>query len=120
MGFSCDTAVYFQAKFHEIFEPYGLIYGVQVFASQLCWRGERTENQTNTTGAGNPTSGGFYAFVTFYSSTAATKAKEDLNSVLLLGENECKVWFADRQNEPHREKTGLLPRRKQRRRSASR
>ena len=94
--FSNDVAdtIFSQAKFHEIFKPYGLVYGVQVFPGQVWLRGERSENQTklsNSTGAGNPTGGGYYAFVTFYSATAATKAKEDLNSVLLLEENECKV-----------------------------
>ena len=46
---------------------------------------ESTENQTNLLG------GGYYAFVTFYSAMSAIRAKEDLNSVLLLEEHECKV-----------------------------
>lgn len=87
------------ARFHEIFEPYGLVYGVQVFPGQVWLRGERTENQTGLTGAGNPIVGGFYAFVTFYSAMAATRAKEDLNSVLLLEENECKIAFARRKKD---------------------
>ena len=75
----------FQARFHEVFEPYGLVYGVQVFPSQIRPKAESGENQSSEG------CGGYYAFVTFYSSQAAAKAKEDLNSVLLLEENECKV-----------------------------
>ena len=74
-----------QAKFHEIFEPYGLVYGVQVFPGQIR-KCETAGKETTTAG------GGYYAFVTFYSVTAATRAKEDLNSVLLLDDNECKVF----------------------------
>lgn len=90
------------AKFHEIFKPYGLVYGVQVFPGQVWVRGERSENQTklsNSTGPGHPAGGGYYAFVTFYSATAANKAKEDLNSVLLLEENECKIAYARRKKD---------------------
>ena len=39
----------------------------------------------------------------------------------LLGRQKKKIYHEEREiNEPHREKTGFLPRRKQRRRSASR
>ena len=34
---------------------------------------------------------GYYAFVTFYSANAATRAKDELKGVVMLGEEECKV-----------------------------
>jgi hypothetical protein len=34
---------------------------------------------------------GYYAFVTFYSANAATKAKDELKGVVILGDQECKV-----------------------------
>lgn len=80
------------AKFHEIFEPYGLVYGAQVFPGQIRKR-ETAGKETTTAG------GGYYAFVTFYSVTAATRAKEDLNSVVLLDDNECKIAFARRKKD---------------------
>ncbi|XP_060577861.1 uncharacterized protein LOC132734970, partial [Ruditapes philippinarum] len=77
-------------ELRKIFDPFGLVYGAQVYPTQ--WKtGHKADNT-----AGETTSG-YYAFVTFYSANAATKAKDELKGVVILGDQECKL-FEDKDN----------------------
>ncbi|KAK3576607.1 hypothetical protein CHS0354_023124 [Potamilus streckersoni] len=75
--------------FYTIFGKYGLIYGVQVFPFKWQLDDKKSANQ----------SGGYYGFVTFYSSLSAALAKEDLNNKVIIEGNECKISFAKRKKK---------------------
>ncbi|KAL3884169.1 hypothetical protein ACJMK2_030389 [Sinanodonta woodiana] len=78
-----------QSLFHTIFGKYGLVYGVQVFPVKWQLDEKKTGNH----------SGGYYGFVTFYSSLSAARSKDDLNNKVVIEGNECKISFAKRKKK---------------------
>ncbi|XP_045182575.2 RAD52 motif-containing protein 1-like [Mercenaria mercenaria] len=79
-------------ELRRIFDPYGLVYGVQVYPTK--WKSKQDSEQVT-----GETTSGYYAFVTFYSAIAATAAKDDLRGVVMLGDHECKIAFAKRKKD---------------------
>ncbi|XP_052763419.1 RAD52 motif-containing protein 1-like [Mya arenaria] len=90
-GKLADEDVVYQLR--ETFEPYGLLFRVQVFPTQ--WKPKPGTEVENT----EQQCSGYYAFVTFYSAMEATKAKGALNSVVMRAGEECKIAFAKRKKE---------------------
>ncbi|XP_041361340.1 RAD52 motif-containing protein 1-like [Gigantopelta aegis] len=74
--------------YHQLdncFSKYGLLHEIQIFRHG----GPASHEQP---------SNAMYAFVKFYSSMAARKAKEQLNDQLTIAGNLCKIAFAKRRN----------------------
>ncbi|XP_052251148.1 RAD52 motif-containing protein 1-like isoform X2 [Dreissena polymorpha] len=86
-----DEIVY---QLYGIFEPFGLLYGVQVFpCSRRFPQATESENGGAMSGS-KEQEPGYYAFVTFYSTMHASRVKESMNSVIMLAGSECKIAYA--------------------------
>ncbi|XP_055872060.1 RAD52 motif-containing protein 1-like isoform X2 [Biomphalaria glabrata] len=93
-GYAQDIPVLF-SRLHKTFSRYGLLYEVQVLPCQTSKLQENTSDEKSLPQT-DIESLCYYAFVKFYSSVSAEKAKSALNLTHFVGTKACKVTFAKR------------------------
>ncbi|XP_059158008.1 RAD52 motif-containing protein 1-like [Physella acuta] len=105
-----DSVIDIKNKLLEIFSKFGLIYEVQVMNIDVSksfvdiMKESKESYHTVNTSEENLN---FYAFVKFYSSMSASKAKRSLHLTNFIGTGSCKVQFAKRKKSLEKDKQEL-------------